>query len=181
MLAVGGSSYSSTRARCASPADSTTSSANTARTNDTMSSSTTFSSSSGALDDKFCNRFVEILQRWQTGSVTADDIKYLRGITMSELDYIALTERYPIRHGIELVDYHIELLQCPTSVHERVTRIIDIWMYAGYGREVIQLGSMSNPNSFAPTINVLALPYGNGRSKQADASFAPRGLPHPSR
>ena len=98
-------------------------------------------------DEKFGSCFVEILHRWQTGSTTVDDIKYLRGITMSEVDYVALTEQYALRHGIELVDYHIELLTYPTGLHEYMAYTVNIWMNDVYGREIMGLGSMSNLNS----------------------------------
>jgi hypothetical protein len=111
-----------------------------------MSSSTTVSPVSGVRDEKFYSCFAEILQRWQNGSVTADDIEYLYSITISELDYISLTEQFPIRHGIELIDYHIELVQHPRGLHEHMAYIINIRMNSVYRRDITGLGSMSNLN-----------------------------------
>jgi hypothetical protein len=136
-------------------------------------------------NETFRNRLPDIIERWRKATLTKDDYEYLRSLHLSETEYINITETYGLRHGVELYDHRLVLLECPTSTHEVVIRRLEKLMDRTYQDELLPLGSSSNPSPRArlPWIVLifLALIYANGRAKEADCSFIPVNMPQPSR
>jgi hypothetical protein len=93
-------------------------------------------------------------------------IRYSNAITTDE--YEEVTDHFNLRHGIQLVDYHIEFWECPTPVHEWLSGEFDYWVESTYGRDLLKLSSAG-------------VIYQPGHEKQPDASFRPRNLPAPDR
>ena len=96
------------------------------------------------IDPKFRVMFTEILNRWRKGNMNKDDYNYLKIISISSQDFIVISEEFNLRHGVELVDNHLGLYEYPTAVHEYMSRIMDKWVHAIYGRNIVELRSMSN-------------------------------------
>jgi hypothetical protein len=146
-----------------------------------ISASTSASSVSSPLDDKFLATLEDVLERWRMDLLTSNDKQWLSSFSLSISEYVNLTERMDgFGHGVEFEDYHIHLNQCPTGLHENVAYKISRLIDQTYGDLIDGLGSLSNLN-FSTSSNILALPYSPGKAKQADASFAPVGLPAPNR
>lgn len=95
------------------------------------------------IDPKFGATFSEILKRWKEGNMSKDDYNYLETISISSQEFIQISEEFNLRHGVELIDNHIELYEYPTAVQEYMSRTMDEWVHATYGRNIIKLGSMS--------------------------------------
>jgi hypothetical protein len=148
---------------------------------DTMVSAPTSASAvSPPLDDKTLE---DVLERWRRDLLTRDDKQWLSSFSLSINEYVNLTERMEgFGHGVELEDYHIHLNQYPTGLHKNIAYKISRLIDRTYGDLIDGLGSLSKSLSFSsPSSNILALPCGHGKAKQADASFAPVGLPAPNR
>ena len=78
--------------------------------------------------------------------MSKDDYNYLKIISISSQDYILISEEFSLRHGVELVDNHLGLYEYPTAVHGHMSRTMDEWVHAIYGRNIVKLGSMSTVN-----------------------------------
>ena len=135
-----------------------------------MATSTSAAATSALVksDPNFEITFNGIVRRWRNGHLTYIDKTYLSATPITTDEYEEVTEDFTLRHGIELVDYRIELLECATPVHEWLSGEFDYWVESTYGRDLLKLRSAS-------------VIYQPGHEKQPDASFLPRNLPDPDR
>ena len=92
-------------------------------------------SEKSSLDETFRKRFPDIIERWRDSSLTKDDHEYLISLQLSEVDYITITETYGLRHGTELYDHRLVVVEYPTSTHEVVTRRLEKLMDRAYQDE----------------------------------------------
>jgi len=117
-------------------------------------------------DHNFETTFDGIVRRWRNSQLTYIDKTYLSATPITTDEYEEVTEDFTLRHGIELVDYRIELLECATPVHGWLSGEFDYWVESTYGRNLLKLRSAS-------------VIYQPGQEKRPDASFRPRNLPAP--
>jgi hypothetical protein len=96
-----------------------------------------------SIDEKFRQTFSQIIQRWSQNELTKEDVKYFECTSITDQEYLILTEDFGLRHGIELVNHRIRLIEYPTVVHEFITRKIDKWMDRSFGDDIVMLGSTS--------------------------------------
>ena len=105
----------------------------------------TNSTPSVAIDAKFRQRFAGILARWRSGTLTAEDKKFLDTITLARTEYLSISEEFSLRHGLELVDCKLQLTECATAVHEYLGGRVDDWVTESWGRQYItKMRSTSN-------------------------------------
>ena len=81
-----------------------------------------------ASDKTFDARFQSIIERWSTNYLTQVDRTYLFATTVTVNEFIELTEQFNLRHGIELIDYHLKLTEWPGEICEFFSRIFDTWV-----------------------------------------------------
>jgi hypothetical protein len=94
-------------------------------------------------DAKFREILKQIVRRWRSNETTEDDIKYLEGTYITDAVYIIITDDFGLRHGVELVKNRIHLIECPTGLHELISRKMDTWMDRSFGDSIEKLGSTS--------------------------------------
>ena len=131
------------------------------------------------LDPNVQKEFAQIVERWQNHAITEEDSKYLDRIAVTDDDYVLITDALGLRHGVELMNHRIRLIECPTAVHEVMAREIDTQVGHAYGRQIIQMGSTSKILHYL-CFNAIALIYETGHGKQPDCSYIPRNWPVPS-
>ena len=100
---------------------------------------------------KFRHTFAQILQRWSQDELAEKDVAFLESTPITEDEYLVLTEDFNLRHGVELVNYRIRLIEYPTAVHEYMTRKMDKWMDRSFGDDLEMLGSTSKKRFFFNT------------------------------
>ena len=96
-----------------------------------------------SIDQKFRQTFSEIIQRWSQNDLTKEDVEYLQCTPITDQEYLAITEDFGLRHGVELVNYRIHLIEYPTAVHEFMIRKMDKWVDRSFGDDIVMLGSTS--------------------------------------
>jgi hypothetical protein len=111
----------------------------------TLSFSETVASEDSAGSDTTSSlqNIADIVQAWREGSMTVSQYKTLQGMDFNEMEFIAISERFGLKHGAELLDFTIVLTECPSSVHEIMSRKMDLWIYKTFGEELIVAGSTS--------------------------------------
>lgn len=93
----------------------------------------------------FRQRFVDILARWRSDTLTTTDKKFLDTITLARTEYLSISEEFSLRHGLELVDYKLRLTECATAVHEYLGGRVDDWVTESWGRQhITKMRSTSN-------------------------------------
>ena len=117
-------------------------------------------------DALFESIFDGIVRRFRNRQLTYGDKTYLASTPVTTNEFEDLTDYFTLRHGIELVDNRIELLECATPVHEFISSEFDYWIQSTYGRDLVNFRSAS-------------VIYQPGNEKQPDASFRPRNMPDP--
>lgn len=95
------------------------------------------------LDVNIRKEFAQIVQRWRNKTITEEDTKYLESISVTDEEYLLITEDFGLRHGVELVNHHIRLNEYPTAVHEFMSRQMDRWVDRSFGDRIAMLGSTS--------------------------------------
>jgi len=103
------------------------------------------------VNEKFRHTFAQILQRWSQDELTKKDVAFLESTSITEDEYLVLTKDFNLRHGVELVNYRIRLIEYPTAVHEYMTRNMDKWMDRSFGDDLEMLGSTSKKQFFFNT------------------------------
>ena len=86
-----------------------------------------------AADPNFDARFESIVQRWYMNGLTQEDRTYLSTTRVTVDEFDELTEQ--VKHGVELVNYHIELTECTTDVQEYLSGMFDSWIRNAYGHK----------------------------------------------
>src|SRR5205085_7723275 len=76
-------------------------------------------------DNDFEKTFQGILERWRFKSLTQNDRSHLLNTPISLDEYEVVTDQFRLKHGIELRDGRIYMNECPTRVHECVSRHFD--------------------------------------------------------
>jgi hypothetical protein len=72
--------------------------------------------------------------------LTQEDRTYLSTTRVAVDEFDELTEQ--VKHGIELVNYHIELTECSTVVQVYLSRMFDSWVRNAYGgQDIACIGS----------------------------------------
>jgi hypothetical protein len=99
--------------------------------------------STGSDTSSSLQNIADIIKAWKEGSMTVNQYKTLQGMRFTEAEFITISEHFGLKHGVELVDFKIELTECPTGVHEIMSRKMDLWMYKSFGEELIVTGSTS--------------------------------------
>ena len=142
MLDVWGHSSSSHAYRSRRSSLSATSTSSSPRSNaETVSTVLSDKSQESSLDETFHERFPDIVEHWRCSSLTKHDYEYLSSLRLSEADYVTITEVYRLRHGIELDNYRLVLVEYPTATHEVLIRRLDRQMDRAYQDELLNLGS----------------------------------------
>jgi hypothetical protein len=95
------------------------------------------------LDLNIRKEFAQIVERWRNNGITEEDSKYLEHVPVTDEEYILITDDFGLRHGVELVNHRIRLIEYPTAVPEVMTREMDTWVVQAYGRQIIKMGSTS--------------------------------------
>ena len=67
--------------------------------------------------------------------LTEVDRTYLSTTRVTVDEFDELTEQ--VKHGVELVNYHVELTECSTVVQEYLSRMFDSWVRNAYGQQDI--------------------------------------------
>ena len=88
-----------------------------------------------AADTSFDARFESIVQRWYMNGLTRADREYLSTTRVAVDEFDEITEQ--VKHGVELVNYHIELTECSTDVQEYLSGMFDSWIRNAYGQQDI--------------------------------------------
>jgi len=117
----------------------------------TMSSFDSSAQKPPTVNEKFRHTFAQILQRWSQDELTKKDVAFLESTPITEDEYLVLTEDFNLRHGVELINYRIRLIEYPTAVHEYMTRKMDKWMDRSFGDDLEMLGSTSKKRFFFNT------------------------------
>jgi hypothetical protein len=121
-----------------------------------MTAATTMSFDSSAqmpatINGKFRHMFSQILHRWSQDELTMKDVEFLESTPITENEYLVLTEDFNLRHGVELMNYRICLIEYPTALHEYMNRKMDKWMDRSFGDDIEMLGSTSDKRFLIPT------------------------------
>ena len=94
-------------------------------------------------DETFKKEFAEILDHWRDNRITKADLECLRKYTFTDSEFVLITEDFALKHGVELVNHRLKLLECPSEVHEYMNRQMDRWVDSMYGNSLYALGSTS--------------------------------------
>ena len=95
------------------------------------------------LDLNIRKEFAQIIERWRNNAITEDDSKYLERLAVTDEEFVLVTDDFGLRHGVELMNHHIHLIEYPTALHEVMTRRMDIWVFQAYSLQLIAMGSTS--------------------------------------
>jgi hypothetical protein len=95
------------------------------------------------INEKFRQTFSQIIRRWSRNELTKEDVKYLESTHITDKDYLVVTEDFSLRHGVELVNHRIHLIEYPTALHEFINRKMDKWIDRSFGDDIVMLGSTS--------------------------------------
>jgi len=95
------------------------------------------------LDLNIRKELAQIIERGRNNAITEDDSKYLERISVTDEEFVLITDDFGLRHGAELMNHHIRLIEYPTALPEVMTPRIDIWVYQAYGLQLIATGSTS--------------------------------------
>ena|SRR5579859_5110293 len=60
----------------------------------------------------------DVVERWMGGNMRPSDNELLRSTVITKVDYEEIRELYHIRHGAQLLDFHLTLTELATSLHE---------------------------------------------------------------
>jgi len=169
--------------KASSPSPSTTSAPSSHSSPCTTDSSTMTSNPSEILsvveDESLTSAIQDILERWNMGLVTSNDIDFLESLSVSAAVYVKLTERIDLlRHGVELIDHHIKLLECPTGLHENIASRLNRLFDRAYGDALDPLGSISNLNLF-PEFSCFSVTVCPGKCKTARCKLCTCRSPSP--
>jgi hypothetical protein len=88
--------------------------------------------------------FADIVKSWKESNVlTAAQKSFLDKWSLSYDEFVDLTEKYTLRHGVELCNFKIRLHEISTAVHEVISRKLDYIISTTYGTSLMHGGSTS--------------------------------------
>ena len=61
--------------------------------------------------------------------------------TLTDFEFVFIAEDFTLKHGVEIVNHRLKLLECPTAVH--MNRQMDRWVDHMYRDDLYALGSTS--------------------------------------
>jgi hypothetical protein len=88
--------------------------------------------------------FADIVKSWKESNVlTVAQKASLDNLGFSDDEFVDLTEKYTLRHGVELHHSKIRLHERPTVVQEVISRKVDCMVSTTYGRSLVHGDSTS--------------------------------------
>src|SRR5215510_5273443 len=109
---------SGNRAFCSAPRQRNTTTPVSISPSPSSSSTATDATNTIQINPQILRRFAILVENWKQNSLTRDDKGYLLATAFSIEEYIALTEEFSLRHGVQLLNNHVVLDEYPTAVHE---------------------------------------------------------------